>query len=91
MARLPGSKLCRLQAEPGGGEWINVVAAWNVVQLPVRIMFVCLWHKCEMNSLGFQKCERTFLYLTLMNTFFCILCIWGNGRFICRFYLPLVW
>lgn len=78
IARLPGSKLCRLQAEADGGEWINVVAVWNVVQLPGRIMFVCLWHKCERNSHRFQKCESTFLYLTLMNTFFCILYIWGN-------------
>lgn len=47
-----------------------MVAVWNVVQLPVRIMFVWLWHKCERSSHTFQKCECTFLYLTLMNTFF---------------------
>lgn len=60
----------QVEVESDWGELINVVAAWNVVQLPVRIMFVCLWPKCEMAGCWFQKCECTFLYLTRMNTFF---------------------
>lgn len=46
IARCLGSKLCKLKW--GLIELINVVAAWNVVQLPERIMFVCFGPKCEM-------------------------------------------